>query len=183
MADATQRAVDLYQGGVAVVPGGVRVRDQSKLRSSATDRLVWQAVFGSTEEREAARWLIWELGQATGARPASIHDLYIARGRGECGGFTVPAINVRMLAYDTARAVFRAARSAKAGAIILEIARSEIAYTEQRPAEYVAVLIAAALREGYALPVFIQGDHCQVNHKKYQADPEGEVGEVKKLIA
>jgi fructose-bisphosphate aldolase, class II len=95
----------------------------------------------------------------------------------------VPAINVRMLAYDTARAVFRAARAGKAGAIILEIARSEIAYTEQRPAEYVSVLIGAALREGYVLPLFIQGDHCQMNQKKYQADPEGEVGEVKKLIA
>jgi fructose/tagatose bisphosphate aldolase len=92
-------------------------------------------------------------------------------------------MNVRMLAYDTARAIFRAARAGTAGAIILEIARSEIAYTEQRPAEYVAVMIAAALREGYALPLFIQGDHCQVNHKKYQSDPEGEVGEVKKLIA
>ena len=32
-------------------------------------------------------------------------------------------------------------------------------------------------------PLFIQGDHFQVNAKKYQADPEGEVGEVKKLIA
>jgi fructose/tagatose bisphosphate aldolase len=92
-------------------------------------------------------------------------------------------MNVRMLAYDTARAIFRAARSGRAGAIILEIARSEIAYTEQRPAEYVAVIIAAALREGYALPLFIQGDHCQVNHKKYQADPDSEIGEVKKLIA
>jgi hypothetical protein len=98
-------------------------------------------------------------------------------------GFTVPAINVRMMAYDTARAVFRAAKAGKAGAILLEIARSEIAYTDQRPAEYVAVMIGAALREGYTLPLFIQGDHCQVNHKKYQADAEGEVGEVKKLIA
>jgi fructose-bisphosphate aldolase, class II len=183
MADATQRVVELYDGGVTLVPGGVKVRDQAKLRSSATDRVAWQAVFGNGAEREAARWLLWELGQVTGARPASINDLYLARGRGECGGFTVPAMNVRMLAYDTARAIFRAARAGKAGAIILEIARSEIAYTEQRPAEYVAVMIAAALREGYALPLFIQGDHCQVNHKKYQSDPEGEVGEVKKLIA
>jgi fructose/tagatose bisphosphate aldolase len=183
MADATQRVVDLYDGAVTLVPGGVKLRDQAKLRSSATDRVVWQAVFGSGAEREAARWLLWELGQVTGARPASINDLYLARGRGECGGFTVPAMNVRMLAYDTARAIFRAARAGRAGAIILEIARSEIAYTEQRPAEYVAVMIAAALREGYALPLFIQGDHCQVNHKKYQSDPEGEVGEVKKLIA
>jgi fructose-bisphosphate aldolase class II len=183
MADVTQQAVDLYEGAVSQVPGGLKLRDPAKLRSAATDRVAWQAVFGSLQEREAARWLLWELGQVTGARPASINDLYLARGRGECGGFTVPAINVRMLAYDTARAIFRAARARKAGAIILEIARSEIAYTEQRPAEYVAVMIAAALREGYTLPLFIQGDHCQVNHKKYQADPEGEVGEVKKLIA
>jgi fructose-bisphosphate aldolase, class II len=183
MADATQQLIDLYDGAVTLVPGGVKIREQSKLRSSATDRVVWQAVFGDTEEREAARWLLWELGQVSGCRAASINDLYLARGRGECGGFTVPAINVRMMAYDTARAIFRAARAGKAGAIILEIARSEIAYTEQRPAEYVAVLIGAALREGYALPLFIQGDHCQVNHKKYQSDPEGEVGEVKKLIA
>ncbi|HZI75293.1 MAG TPA: class II fructose-bisphosphate aldolase [Gemmatimonadales bacterium] len=183
MADATQRAVDRYDGAVVVVPGGIKLRDQNKLRSAATDRLAWQAVFAEPNDREAARWLLWELGQVTGARPASINDLYLARGRGECGGFTVPAINVRMLTYDTARAIFRAARAGKAGAIILEIARSEIAYTEQRPAEYVAVLIAAALREGYTLPLFIQGDHCQVNHKKYQSDPEGEVGEVKKLIA
>jgi fructose/tagatose bisphosphate aldolase len=183
MADATQRVIDLYGGGVKLVPGGVKIVDQGKLRSPATDRLVWQAVFGAGDDREAARWLLWELGQITGARPASINDLYLARGRGECGGFTVPAINVRMLAYDTARAIFRAARAGKAGAIILEIARSEIAYTEQRPAEYVSAIIAAALREGYALPLFIQGDHCQVNHKKYHADPSGEIGEVKKLIA
>jgi fructose-bisphosphate aldolase, class II len=183
MADDSQRAVELFGGAVALVPGGVTVRDPSKLRSAATDRLVWQAVFSSGTQREAARWLLWELGQVTGARPASINGLYRARGRGEVGGFTVPAINVRTLAYDTARAIFRAARSGKAGAIILEIARSEIAYTEQRPAEYVSVLIGAALREGYTLPLFIQGDHCQVNQKKYQADAEGEVGEVKTLIA
>jgi fructose-bisphosphate aldolase, class II len=183
MADDTQRAVDLFGGAVALVPGGVTVRDPSKLRSAATDRLVWQAVFSTGTERDAARWLLWELGQVTGARPASINGLYRARGRGEVGGFTVPAINARTLAYDTARAIFRAARAGKAGAILLEIARSEIAYTDQRPAEYVSVLIAAALREGYTLPLFIQGDHCQVNQKKYQADPEGEVGEVKTLIA
>src|SRR5919106_735578 len=175
MADETQRAVDLYEGALALVPGGVTVRDPAKLRSTATDRLVWQAVFSTGEAREAARWLLWELGQVTGARPASIQGLYEARGRGDVSGFTVPAINVRMLAYDTARAIFRAAIAGKAGAIILEIARSEIAYTEQRPAEYVSVMIAAALREGYPLPLFIQGDHCQVNHKKYQADPDAEV--------
>ncbi|MBA3895506.1 MAG: class II fructose-bisphosphate aldolase, partial [Gemmatimonadales bacterium] len=183
MGDVTQRLVELYAGAVVPASSGVTIRDSAKLRSAATDQVVWQAVFGGVEEREAARWLLWELGQASGARPASINGLYMARGRGDVGGFTVPAVNVRVMAYDTARAIFRVAKAGKAGAIILEIARSEIAYTEQRPAEYVAVMIGAALREGYALPLFIQGDHCQVNHKKYQADPDAEVGEVKKLIA
>ena len=183
MTDVIKDTVGLYRGAVTLGNGTVAVRDEAALRSPATDQVARRAVFGSADQQEAARWLLWELGQATGARPASINDLYLARGRGECGGFTVPAINVRVMAYDTARAVFRAARAGKVGAMILEIARSEIAYTEQRPAEYVAVMIAAALREGHVLPLFIQGDHCQVNQKKYQADPQGEVGEVKKLIA
>jgi hypothetical protein len=105
----------------------------------------------------------------------------MARGRGEIHGFTAPAINVRGMSYDTARAIFRTAKRLEAGAFLLEIARSEIAYTDQRPAEYVAVIIAAALREGYRAPVFIQGDHFQVNAKKYAAEPAGEVANVKQL--
>jgi fructose-bisphosphate aldolase, class II len=178
-----QKMVARFDGAVAPAGKGVEVLDAAALQGASMDQLVWDAVFGGDGDREAARWLLWELGQATGAAPASIHELYLARGGGDCGGFTVPAINIRMIAYDSARAVFRAARATDAGALLLEIARSEIAYTDQRPAEYVSVLIGAALREGYHLPLFIQGDHCQVSHKKYQSDPEGEVGEVKKLIA
>lgn len=182
-ADAAALAAELLGNGVSVVPGGVAVRDAAVLRSPAMDRLAYRAVFGEPRERETARWLLWELGQVQGVRPASIHELYLARGRGECAGFTVPAINIRAMAYDSARAVFRAARAGRVGAMIVEIARSEIAYTDQRPAEYVAVMLAAALREGYRLPLFIQGDHCQVSAAKYAADAEKEVGEVKKLIA
>ena len=90
-------------------------------------------------------------------------------GRGDAGGFTVPAINVRAMAYDTARAVIRAAKKLNAGAFIFEIARSEIGYTEQRPHEYAAVVLAAALREGFTGPLFIQGDHVQTNAKKYNS--------------
>src|SRR5439155_12748646 len=96
-------------------------------------------------------------------------------------GFTVPAINVRGMSYDTARAIFRTAIQLEAGAFLLEIARSEIAYTEQRPGEYVAVMLAAALREGFRGPVFIQGDHFQVNAKKFAADRESELEAVKAL--
>lgn len=169
--------------GTAVTRADARitVHDETVLATEAMDAVVREAVFGEGKDRDHARWLIWELGQAVGVRPSSIHELYMARGRGEVGGFTVPAINVRGSSYETARSIFRVAKRMDAGAFILEIARSEIAYTEQRPTEYVAVMLAAALREGFRGPLFIQGDHFQVNHKKYAADPVTEVDAVKKL--
>jgi fructose-bisphosphate aldolase, class II len=161
----------------------VHVEDADALRASAIDRLAHAAAFGEDEDvRDTARWLIRHAGRAVGIAPASIHALYLARGRGEVSGFTVPAINVRAAAYDTARALFAAARDLDAGAILCEIARSEIGYTDQRPAEYVAVMIAAAIREGWSGPLFVQGDHFQVNAKKYAADPEPELRAVKDLI-
>ena len=146
------------------------------------DALVRKAVFGTEDQKAHARWMIWEMGQQTGVRAASIHELYMARGRGEVPPFTTPAMNVRIMSYDTGRAIFRAAKKMDAGAIICEIARSEIAYTDQRPAEYVAVMIAAALREGFVGPLFIQGDHVQVNAKKYAADPDAELKALRALI-
>jgi len=151
-------------------------------QSADIDQLVRQAVFGTADEKERARWQIWEMGQHAGVRPASIHDLYLARGRGEVPAFTTPAMNVRVLSYDTGRAIFRGAKRLDVGAVICEIARSEIAYTDQRPAEYVAVMTAAALREGFTGPLFIQGDHVQVNAKKYAADAEAELGALRALI-
>ena len=179
---ASTKAAEIFAGDLQLGAGRVDCKRPEALQSDKMDRLAHMAVFGDPADRAGARALLWNLGQSIGTRPASIHDLYLARGRGECKGFTVPAINVRMIAYDTARAVFRAAKARDAGAIILEIARSEIAYTDQRPAEYVAVMIAAALREGFQSPLFIQGDHCQVNAKKYEANPTAEVNEVKNLI-
>src|SRR5262245_52029450 len=73
------------------------------------------------------------------------------------------------MAYDTDRAVIRSAKKLNAGAYIFEIARSEIGYTEQRPHEYAAVVLAAALREGFSSPIFIQGDHVQTNAKKFNS--------------
>src|SRR5687767_7586315 len=171
-----------FEKSVTVLDGRVDVRDAKAIASPAMDRLVHAAVFAEGEERDYARWLIWEIGQAVGVQPASIHDLYIARGQGKTGGFTVPAMNIRGMTYDTARALFRAAVRLKVGAFILEIARSEIAYTEQRPAEYVTVMLAAALREGFRGPLFIQGDHFQVNSKKFAVDPVTEVAGVKQLV-
>jgi len=162
--------------------GGVELVDASTLRSEGIDDLVHAAVFGEEDVRDTARWVIGEVGRQVGIQPASIHDLYMARGRGDVSGFTVPAMNIRAAAYDSGRALFSAARDLKVGALICEIARSEIGYTDQRPAEYVSVMTAAAIREGWSGPLFVQGDHFQVNAKKYAADPEPEVRAVRDLI-
>jgi fructose-bisphosphate aldolase, class II len=152
--------------------------------ANQVDTLAWTAVFGGTaEERGIARAEIRKRAADAGIRPASIHDLYSAMGRGEAGGFTVPAINVRAMAYDTARAVIRSAKKLNAGAFIFEIARSEIGYTEQRPHEYTAVVLAAALREGFSGPIFLQGDHVQTNAKKYNSpERDKEIQTLRALI-
>jgi fructose/tagatose bisphosphate aldolase len=150
--------------------------------SADVDTLAWTAVFGSDLERARARRAIREKAAARGILPASILPLYEARARGEISGFTVPAINIRMLAYDTARAVFRTAAKLSAGAFIFEIARSEIGYTDQRPAEYAAVVLAAAVRENWNGPVFLQGDHFQTNAKKMRADSGREIKAIEDLI-
>ncbi|MEX0912875.1 MAG: class II fructose-bisphosphate aldolase [Gemmatimonadota bacterium] len=170
-------------GAVRVTDDQVVVVDQKVLRDHSIDELVRAAVLtDDADVRDTARWIIGEVGAAVGVVPASIHELYIARGRGDVSGFTVPAMNVRAASYDTARALFSAAREMDVGALICEIARSEIGYTDQRPAEYVAVISAAAIKEGWSGPLFIQGDHFQVNAKKFAADPEPELKAVRDLI-
>ena len=127
--------------------------------------------------------MIWSASQALGCGSASIHDLYRARGRGEvpATGFTVPAINVRAASYLTARQAFAAALERDAGAVIFEIAKSEMVYTDQRSAEYTAVILAAALRSGWRGPVFLQGDHFQFNATKWASDPDAELAGLRDL--
>ena len=164
------KTLDEVRQAVAVLATG---------NGDALDRLVWTGVFGPDGVREAARQGVMDQCRSSGLYPASIHGLYLARGRGEAPAtFTVPAINIRGLAYDTARALFRARKKLNAGAVICEIARSEFSFTGQRPAEYTFVVLAAALREGWTGPVFIQGDHFQINATKYASDPAGELNTV-----
>jgi fructose/tagatose bisphosphate aldolase len=126
---------------------------------------------------------IFDAAASVGAYPASVHELYAARGRGELGGFTVPAVNLRTLTYDLARAVFRVAKRNSSGAFVFEIARSEIGYTGQPPVEYAGIVMAAAVAEDYNGPVFIQGDHFQVNAAKFTEDAEKEIAALRTLIA
>ncbi len=125
---------------------------------------------------------IFEIAKTKGIFLSSIHDLYKAFGEKKISGFTVPAINLRNLTYYLARALFRVAKKNKAGAFIFEIAKSEMGYTDQPPAEYTGVILAAAIKEDYQGPVFIQGDHFQVNAKMFAVDAKKEIEGIKHLI-
>jgi fructose/tagatose bisphosphate aldolase len=147
------------------------------------DQLARQLGFGTESEKEAAFIKIWNTGQKVGVYPASIHDFYVARGREALPvDFTVPAINLRGMTYDMARAVFRVADKKNVGALILELARSEMGYTDQPPHEYAGVVMAAAIREGFRGPLFIQGDHFQLKVSKKGKTKQSELEEIKKLI-
>lgn len=126
---------------------------------------------------------ILDLAYKKGIYLSSIHQFYIARGRGEFSGFTVPAINLRSMTYDLAKAIFRVAKKNNSGTFIFEIAKSEMGYTSQPPLEYAGAVLAAAIKEGYAGPVFIQGDHFQLNAKKFQESPDKEIEGLKSLIS
>ncbi len=181
-AQSVKELLQTLDGVVAVDGEAVTVVNEAGLPDKA-EMLAHTAVFGPGLTRETARWLLWEIGQAVGVYPASIHELYLARGRGEVPpNFTVPAMNIRAINFYASRAVFRAAQKLGVGAMIFEIARSEMGYTDQRPAEYVASLLAAALKEGFRGPLFIQGDHIQVSAKNYGQDAQAEIGAVKELI-
>jgi fructose/tagatose bisphosphate aldolase len=161
----------------------VRILDEAKLKNELIDVLIYTAVFSSDQvTQEAARWLIRRAGASCGIMSASIQPLYEAMGRRELKGFTVPAINLRGLTYDAAQAVFRAAIKGQVGPVIFEIARSEIDYTLQRPIEYICAVTAAAIKTGYHGPIFLQGDHFQINAKKFAVDAAKETQSVKNLI-
>ncbi len=146
------------------------------------DALVKDAVFNPDERaREGCQQTIRELASTQGIFPASIQGLYEAAGKGLYQGITVPAMNIRGITYQIARATFSAALKNRVGAFIFELARSEINYTQQRPGEYVTCILAAAIREGFRGPVFIQGDHFQVNRSRYGSEPEEELNAIKEL--
>jgi fructose/tagatose bisphosphate aldolase len=82
---------------------------------------------------------------------------------------------LRGLTFYAAKIIFGIAQDINAGAFIFEIARSETGYTDQRPTEYAANVLGAAVAAGYRGPVFIQGDHYQISAGRYRDDPDSEI--------
>lgn len=141
----------------------VTVTDESTLRANIR-KLAEVSALDGTERAIKARYLIRSAALALGIIPASIHELYLARGRGTVPAvWTTPAFNLRVLAFDCACAAFRSARKVDAAAMIFELARVEIGWSGQSLAEYATSILAAAIAEGHRGPLFLQGDHFQIS--------------------
>lgn len=181
MSDHIKQLLDLVESSISFDGTTVRVLDAEKFRKNV-GKLVERSALASDSTSGWSRFLVRAAALELGVYPASIHELYMARGRGDAPmTFTTPAFNLRALSYHAACAMFRAANKMNAGAFIFELARSEMSYTDQRPSEYATNIFGAAIAEGFVGPVFIQGDHFQVSAKKYKADPEAELKAVRDL--
>ena len=179
--EVVKSILDEMDNCVSFTDKNIAIRDGDLLRSKI-GRLTEISALETCMRQGMARYLTRVLALEAGILPASIHDFYIARGNGEVPpNFAVPAINLRALSFHAARAVFRSAKKIDAAAFIFEIARSEIGYTDQRPAEYATNILAAAISEDFKGPIFIQGDHFQISSKRYGSDPDKEISAVQEL--
>jgi fructose/tagatose bisphosphate aldolase len=168
---------------IEIVDGRVEFKDLDFFKEKTVENLIDTILLSdSIHLKNTCHWIAYEAAHEFGIIPSSIQTLYEARAKHNLAHFTVPAINLRTLTYDSACSIFRAAKKIDAGAFIFEIARSEIGYTEQRPREYFSCIILAAVKEGFSGPVFLQGDHFQVNAKNFLQDRKREIDQLKDLI-
>jgi len=173
----------LNNSGLTEENGKITIKDEQIFLNKNINNLIDTIILSeSLHLKRLCYWVIYNAAKQLEVYPSSIQSLYEAMGKKEVTGFTVPAINIRTLTFDLARAIFRTAKKINAGAFVFEIAKSEIGYTAQRPLEYSSVITLAALKEDYKGPIFIQGDHFQLKAQNYLQDKEKEVNQLKEII-
>ena len=120
MSDHIKGLLELVDNSLSVDGANVKVLDANKFRMNI-GKLVERSALASDSTAGWSRYLIRAAALELGVYPASIHDLYMARGRGEAPmTFTTPAFNLRALSFHAACAMFHAANKINAGAFIFE---------------------------------------------------------------
>jgi len=147
-------------------------------------QLIWEYVFSqNSNDKKGAKYAIWEFAHQKGIFPASIIDVYRARGEGRlANNFTVPAFNIRGHTFELSKLIFQEAQKQGVKHFIFELARTEMKYTDQSPEEFSTCILAGALAGGWVGPVYIQGDHFQPQAKSPGIAKDGEYESIKKLI-
>ncbi len=127
------------------------------------DEQVKNLALSRAENRRPLATRIFHSATEMGVFPASIAHVYSALKKNQIQPMTIPAINLRGMTYDLARSIWQVILDKNAGAVIFELAPSEMTASDQTPEEYAAIILAAACREGYQGPVFLQGDHFHID--------------------
>ncbi|PIU14982.1 hypothetical protein COT20_02240 [bacterium (Candidatus Gribaldobacteria) CG08_land_8_20_14_0_20_39_15] len=94
---------------------------------------------------------------------SSIAPFYKNFVRASLEKFSVPAFNLRILTFDSARALFKAAKKCRTNLFIIELAQSEMNYTKQSPKYFSKNILKAAEAEDYKEQIFLQADHFRPN--------------------
>jgi hypothetical protein len=176
-----QHIKDALEGIIAIEGNELRVVDSDDLRERLIDRLVYNAVFHESEPlRQLLHWMIREAAVRLEIQPASMQRLFAAMATGAPADFTVPALNLHVLAYDLARACFRAAQDAAAGAYVFELSEGEDGAPFLDPLEYASCVLAAAIKEGHPGTVFLQADFLRLDSARFR---ESRADEVDRLTA
>ncbi len=159
-----------------------------ELVDTGVDRLAYLAALeNNTDVKRAASRILMDVAEGLGINSSSIHEPFTARKQGLIlQNTTLPANNIRGMAYDTMQTAFKNI-IAHDGVASFEIAKSERGYTKQPLWEYAASAYAAAIKTGFRGKIFLQLDHLQVDKKLYygigqKANPEKAIQQLKDLI-
>ncbi len=174
---------DIIKGILQIKNGHVILLEPAAACGWLVDRLIYNAVFHhDTQIKGTSRWLIKAIAQEKQIFPASIKGLYAFLETEKKPKMTIPVVRFPGLSYPIARAVIRAAQRNHASAFIFEIEKSQDLRFSQTPGEFVCIILASAIREGFTGPVFIQTNHFQIDPEQYDQDPSGEKNRLLNLI-
>ena len=157
------------------------ITNREAFLSKGIDKLVYTAQFGPEEVQKRAQEMIRDLSVLSHCPSSSTSKLYSHRLTNHLS-FTTPAFNIRTLTYDLARCLFRLMKQTQTSSVVFELSKSERGYTEQTFPQFTSSILAAAIKEGYIGPVFMQADHTQVDLENYKKDAVGELNHLKSLI-
>ena len=174
---------DTIKGCLQVKSGQVNIIDQNIACGTLTDRLIYNAVFHpDIQIKGTSRWLIKAIAQASQIFPASLNGvLDFSKQQGNMR-LSIPVFQLPGFSYTMARAIFRAARENNARAFIFEMDSNQISHANQTLGEYSTIVAAAAVREGFKGPIFIQGNHILAHKRDFQQNPNQEKECLKKSI-
>ena len=182
-ANAIKEILKLLDNSISISQGAVKIVDFKKLRGKRPPSgrafcfAVWDLNRGLPGTLLASRLWNWVSFQLR-----SMNYIWLVAGEKLNRNLSFrPLIYACLLSMQPVQFFVRPLKL-DAGPVIFEIARSEMNYTDQRPAEYATSVFCAAIAEGYKGPVFLQGDHYQVSPKRYFANHDTEVEALRSLI-